>query len=410
MIYGNKDRLAQRLEELSRFGGTSHGMNRFAYTKEEKAAQDYLKQLFATIGLEVQEDAVGNIFARYPGSDPTLKPIVSGSHIDTVRDGGKYDGALGVLSILEVIESLRENNVTLNHPLDLFISKDEEGTRFSSTLFGSNAMIGTITAVDLDKQDADGISVRQAMTDAGYDPDQFSAAALEPGSIAAYLEVHIEQAKVLESSQIPIGIVTGIAGPLWLSVTVKGEAGHAGATPMRIRHDPMIAAAKLILETNQIVQKFPDTVATTGKIKVSPGSINVMPAEVAYTIDLRDVNMDHRHQAEANIRVATEEIMNESGVTIEFTDLARVDSVPCDDDIMTIIEESAQSLGLSSLRMPSGAGHDAMLIKELGPFGMIFVPSVNGYSHRQDEYTTLTDCINGVNVLGETILRLDKLL
>lgn len=410
MIYGNKDRLAKRLEELSRFGGSSHGMNRFAYTSEEKEAQDYLKQLFAEIGLEVREDSVGNIFARYPGSDPTLKPIVSGSHIDTVRDGGKYDGALGVLSILEVIESLRENGITLDHPLDLFISKDEEGTRFSSTLFGSNAMIGNITAVDLEKQDTDGISVRQAMITAGYDPDQFGAAKLEPGSIAAYLEVHIEQAKVLETSQIPIGIVTGIAGPLWLSVTVKGEAGHAGATPMRIRHDPMVAAARLILETDQIVRQFPDTVATTGKIKVSPGSTNVIPAEVVYTIDLRDVTMEHRNLAEANIRTAAEQVMAEYGVSIEFSDLARVDSVPCDENIMDIIEESAKSLGLASLRMPSGAGHDAMHIKELGPFGMIFVPSVNGYSHRPDEYTSLTDCINGVNVLAETILRLDKLL
>lgn len=410
MIQGNKERLAQRIDELARFGGSDQGMNRFAYTAEEKNAQDYLKKIFAKLELTVREDAMGNIFARYQGSDPALKPIISGSHIDTVRNGGKYDGALGVLSILEVIECLKENGIKLRHPLDLFISKDEEGTRFAATLFGTAAMIGKLTPADFERRDADGVSIREAMQKAGYDPDQFKTAAMEPGSIAAYLEVHIEQGKVLESSQIPIGIVTGIAGPLWLSVTVKGEAGHAGATPMRIRHDPMIAAARLILETDRIVRQFQDTVATTGQMKLIPGSTNVIPSEVIYTIDLRDVNMEHRDQAEEKIKAAARHVMNEYGVTIEFSDLARIDSVPCDENIMAIIEESATSLELPSLQMPSGAGHDAMHIKELGPFGMIFVPSVHGHSHRPDEYTAIEDCINGVNVLGETILKLDELL
>lgn len=410
MIKGNRMRLAQRLEELAQFGGSDHGMNRFAYTPEEKSAQDYLKAIFQKLELEIREDPVGNIFARLPGSDPDLKPLVSGSHIDTVRNGGKYDGALGVLASLEVIECFKEIGITLRHPLDLFISKDEEGTRFSSTLFGSGAMIGKITQSDLDRTDADGISVRTAMKKAGYEPDRLAAAKLEAGSLAAYLELHIEQAKVLESAGIPIGIVTGIAGPLWLSVTVKGEAGHAGATPMRIRHDPMMAAARLLLETDAIVREFPDTVATTGQLKVSPGSTNVIPSEVFYTIDLRDVDMAHRNEAEKNIKAAARRLMDEYGVTIEISDMGRVDSVPCEESIMAVIEQSAAALGLSSLCMPSGAGHDAMYLRELGPFGMIFVPSVKGYSHRADEYTAIEDCLNGVNVLAETIQRLDGLL
>ena len=410
MIKGNKERLERRIAELSKFGGSEQGMNRFPYTPEEKEAQDYLKSIFKELDLEVREDAVGNIFVRLEGTESGLKPIVSGSHIDTVRNGGKYDGALGVLSALEVIEVLKENKIQLRHPLDLFISKDEEGARFSSTLFGTAAMIGKLSEADFDKVDNDGISVREAMVKAGYDPNRYKEAIMEKGSIAAYLEVHIEQAKVLETTGIPIGIVTGIAGPLWLKVTIKGEAGHAGATPMRIRHDPMTAAARLLLETDQIVRRYPDTVATTGQMKVSPGSTNVIPSDVVYTIDLRDVNMDHRNQAEAEIRKAAEGFEAEYGVSIEIMDLGRVDSVPCQENIMALLEESAASLGLKSLRMPSGAGHDAMYVKELGPFGMIFVPSVKGYSHRADEYTPIEDCINGVNVLGETILRLDQVL
>lgn len=410
MIKANKARLARRIDELARFGGSDQGMNRFAYTPEEKAAQDYLKEIFRDLGLTFREDAVGNIFARYEGTVPGLKPIVSGSHIDTVRNGGKYDGALGVLSILEVIETFRENDIHLKHPLDLFISKDEEGTRFTTTLFGTAAMIGKLTGKDLLRTDNAGITIRDAMQAAGYDPDQLEAARALPGSIAAYLEVHIEQGRVLENAGIPIGVVTGIAGPLWLSVTVRGEAGHAGATPMRIRHDPMIAAAELILRTDGIVRQYKDTVATTGQLKVLPGSTNVIPAEVTYTIDLRDVNMADRDDAEAKIRDAAGAVMTKYGVTVELSDLGRVDSVPCDPAIMSVIEESAKDLGLPSLRMPSGAGHDAMYIRELGPFGMIFVPSVNGYSHRADEYTPLEDCLNGVKVLAETILRLDDRL
>lgn len=409
MLKINKDRLARRIEELSAFGGSELGMNRLVYTKEEEAALNYLKGIFHELGLSVRVDAVGNLFARYEGLDPILKPIVSGSHIDSVRNGGKYDGNLGVLAALEVIQRLHEEGLRLKHPLELFISKDEEGTRYGSTMFGTAAMIGEVTHEDLDsRMDADGISLREAIQKAGYAPEELASAVVQPGSLAAYIELHIEQAVVLESEALPIGIVTGIAGPCWISVTIKGVAGHAGATPMRIRHDPMVAASRLIAETDRIARQYQDTVATTGLVKVDPGTTNVIPREVYYTIDLRDVNMDHRNLAEKQIRDYAKNLESELGVTIEFGDLVRVDSVPCNPDIMDLIEGASQELGLKSLRMPSGACHDAMHFGGICPFGMIFVPSVRGYSHRADEYTSPEDCANGADVLLQTILKLDE--
>lgn len=410
MLMADPNRLMQRLDELAQFGGSSSGMNRFAYTAEEQAALKYLKKLFADLDLTVREDPVGNVFARYEGSEPDLKPLVTGSHIDTVRNGGRYDGALGVLAALEAIQVLKEHNVRLRHPVDLFISKDEEGTRFNATLFGTAALTGRLREQDLAKEDEAGVSVAQAMAALGYDPEAYTEAELEPGELAAYLELHIEQGRILETDQVPIGIVTGIAGPLWLKVRIRGEAGHAGATPMRIRKDPMIAAARLILETDRIVRQFPAVVATTGQMTLRPGSTNVIPAEVEYTIDLRDVDQNQRDQAEDLIRQAAAAIQAETGVTIEFHDLVRVEPVPSDPKIMTVLEEAAASLSLGSQRMPSGAGHDAMYLGQLCPFGMIFVPSKDGYSHRPDEYTAPQDCVNGVNTLIQALLRLDELL
>ncbi len=410
MLTINTDRLGQRLEELAQFGGSPLGMNRYAYTREEDEALDYLKGIFRELGMTVTVDPVGNLSARYEGTDPALKPIVSGSHIDSVRNGGRYDGNLGVLGALEAIQRLHETGTRLRHPFVLFISKDEEGTRWASTMFGTEAMLGPLHPEILDRVDAEGISLRQAMTDSGYDPEGIFHAKVEPGTYAGYVELHIEQARVLETVKQPIGIVTGIAGPLWMSVRITGQAGHAGATPMRIRKDPMQAAARLIVEADRIARQFQDTVATTGTMNVKPGSTNVIPAEVQYTIDLRDVSMADRTSAEEQIKAAARALEAEMGVEITFTDKVRTPSVLCDPAFMDVIEAAAAQLNLSSLRMPSGACHDAMHMGSICPFGMIFVPSINGYSHRADEYTPLEDCVNGVNVLLQTILKLDETL
>lgn len=407
MIKGNQNRLDRTIQELARFGRTDGGMNRFAYTEAEREAIIWLKAEFEALDLIVREDAVGNIFARYEGTESDLKPIMAGSHIDTVRNGGKYDGALGVLSMLEVLRCFKKEGIRLRHPLDLVICKGEEGTRFGITLLGSSAMTGGLTEEDLLKTDSEGISFQRAMTHHGYDPTAIPSAVLKPGSIAAYLELHIEQAKVLETEELPIGIVTGIAGPLWLEVTVEGEAGHAGATPMRIRHDPLPAAAELLLETERIAKQFQDTVATTGQIKARPGSTNVIPASVTLTIDLRDVDIKDRDAAESEIKDTALRISRERGVTIKIRDLARIAPVTCSETIMTVLEEAAADLSLGHRRMPSGAGHDAMNLARICPVGMLFVPSRNGWSHRPDEYTSPEDSIAGTNVLLQALRLLD---
>ncbi|GGF97470.1 Zn-dependent hydrolase [Paenibacillus abyssi] len=404
MIQG--ERLWHRLMELGEIGKQdSGGVTRLSFTPEDRNAKALTASYMKEAGLEVREDAVGNLIGRKEGSNPQLAPIIIGSHIDTVYDGGRFDGALGVLSGIEVLQSIGDNGIILQRSVEVVAFTDEEGARFGFGMIGSRAMAGTLKASDLAHCDQEGVSIQEAMLQDGLNPAELKKAA--SSAIHAYLELHIEQGKVLESQGKQVGIVTGISGPLWMKVTLEGEAGHAGATPMRLRRDPLAVAAALMVEIEQIASSYPGTVATVGKLQVYPGGINIIPSKVEFSIDLRDIDAVIRDQAEVRIRKAIQTTCEAREISWDVEDYQRVPPTPCSEDLQAVITEACIPSGVDPVYLPSGAGHDAMQFREVCPIGMIFVRSREGISHSPSEWSTQEDCEKGTELLYHTLLLLD---
>jgi allantoate deiminase len=401
----NQARLYKRLDELSEIGRTKDdGVTRFSYTKEEAAANELVKSFMKEAGLIVEYDAVGNLIGTRIGK-PGYPTILLGSHIDTVPNGGKYDGALGVISAIEVLHSMKEQNIILNHTIKVYSFKDEEGSRFGLGMIGSCAVAGTLTTQMLEKKDADGISVKQAMQTAGYDPDLIYKAQLT--NVKLYLELHIEQGKILESQNTGVGIVSGIAGPLWLKVKLRGLSEHAGATPMDQRNDSLVGASLMISEIETITKKYPEAVATVGFIQVLPNGTNVIPGHTEFTIDLRHVNESIRNELEMDMRQMIGHIALSRGLTYEIEELQRVAPSPCSKEIQQAIGSSIREEGIPVITLPSGAGHDGMQFKNLWPIGMIFARSRNGLSHNPEEFTSEEDIYLATKIFYKTLQKLD---
>ena len=331
-----------------------------------------------------------------------------GSHIDTVPHGGKFDGALGVLAAIEVVHSLKDQGIQLTSPLKIVSFKDEEGTRFGFGLLGSRAMAGILKKEELEGRDDQGISLKEAMIENGYDPEKIGEAKVN--QVAAYLELHIEQGKVLENEHVPVGIVTGIAGPSWKEITVRGLSEHAGATPMPIRQDALVAASEMILNIEQIALKYKDAVATVGKLQVKPNGVNVIPGEVTFSLDVRDLDNERCAKIVTEISEMIQEVSEKRGVQSEITGLQTVSSVQADAGIQAIIKEAIVSKGIKPISLVSGAGHDAMNFASLCPMGMIFVRSKDGISHNPLEFSSMDDCAIATDVLYDTLVRLDQSL
>ncbi|MFD6443219.1 Zn-dependent hydrolase, partial [Peribacillus sp. NPDC060186] len=296
--------------------------------------------------------------------------------------------------------------INLKHPVKIVAFKDEEGTRFGFGMIGSRAVAGTLTSNDLKKVDHQGISIEQAMTDYGLEKHPLQSAKIE--NVKYYLEVHIEQGKVLESKEAAVGNVTGIAGPLWLQFHLTGLSEHAGATPMNQRQDALVGASLIIAEVERITKKYPSSVATVGKLSVKPNGVNVIPGEVVWTIDIRDIDDKIRDHVEHEIRQFAEEIANKRKLRLEISELQRVAPVRCDENIQDVIKETIQDLGEPVVSLPSGAGHDAMQFKNRFPIGMIFVRSKDGISHNPREFSSEQDIEKAAKVLLLTLLKLDK--
>ncbi len=408
-----EERLWDHLMSLAKIGASkdpAEGITRLALTKEDDDAKALVAKFMEAAGLTVREDQVGNLIGQRPGKYPDQPGIMIGSHIDTVFQGGKFDGALGVLAGVEVAHTLQEENHQLNRNLEVVAFTDEEGARFSTGMLGSRAMTGKLEKDLLEKQDKEGIFYRTAMEEKGYEPEKIHEVKRKKGSIAAYLELHIEQAVQLERRKVPVGIVTGIAGPRWHRFTVRGESGHAGSTPMNMRRDPMSASIRLIQEIEYIVSKRRNTVGTVGQIKANPGGINIIPKEVIFTLDLRDSIDGERMAAENEIKEKATQLEREFGVEIETELLHNLDPVLCDEQIVDTAEASAKELGIDSLRMVSGAAHDAMNMASITSIGMLFIPSYKGLSHRPDEWSDKKDCGKGGKVLYQTVKNLDRKL
>ena len=402
----NGPRIIQNLNALGEFGKNPQGgVSRVAYSEADRQGREYVMTLMRTAKLEVTIDLAGNIIGRRPGSVPTLPPLLFGSHIDTVPEGGNYDGVVGSLGAIEVAQTLAEQNLTTRHPLELIIFQNEEGG-----LIGSRALDGELTERELDLVSRSGKTIREGTKFIGGDPTRLAEVRRKRGDIAAYLELHIEQGGTLDSEKINIGIVEGIVGINWWDVTVEGFANHAGTTPMNQRQDALLAAAKFIEAVNRAVTSVPGRqVGTVGRIQALPGAPNVIPGKVVLSLELRDLDASKIKTLYEKIHAEAQQIARASSTKFEFKEINVNVPAPTDPRIRKVIADSASELGLTTRLMPSGAGHDAQDMALLGPVGMIFVPSVGGISHSPREFSHPADIANSANVLLHTLLKLDQL-
>ncbi|NVN17200.1 hydantoinase/carbamoylase family amidase [Muricauda sp. HICW] len=404
----DQDRLEKRIFDLAEFGIQPNGeTERVAFSDADIEGRNWVIKTLKDYGMTVTVDPAGNIIGKRNGNDPSLKPIAFGSHIDRVPNGGNYDGCVGSMAALEVIETLNENNITTNHPLEVIIFPNEEGG-----VMGSRAMAGNLGKSALGVVNSTGYSMGEGIMRMGGDTTKLKEAKRDKGSLAAFLELHIEQGGKLEKEGLNIGVVEGIVGLNWWDVVFTGSANHAGTTPMNARQDALLTAAKYIVAVNEITNSFEGTqVGTVGRIKAEPGAPNVIPGKVTASLEIRDLSLEVIQKVYQAIKKKTEQIAKESNVTVEFLPLdTTAEPALTDTAIQNEIESSAKALGLSYKYMPSGAGHDAQDISRFAPVGMIFVPSKGGISHSPKEFTSAEDMANGANVLLQTILALDKKL
>ncbi|QCX01496.1 Zn-dependent hydrolase [Aggregatimonas sangjinii] len=404
----NQDRLENRILELAQFGLQENGeTERVAFSDADVAAQQWVVQTLKDLGLQVHIDFAGNVVGMRKGTDATLKPIAFGSHIDRVPNGGNYDGCVGSMASLEVLEVLNEHNIKTKHPLEVLIFSNEEGG-----VMGSRALAGHLGKDALKVTNSTGFTMGEGIMRLGGDTTRIAEVARKKGDLAAFLELHIEQGGILEKENLDIGIVEGIVGLKWWDVEFTGFANHAGTTPMNARQDALLAAAKFIVAVNDITNSFEGAqVGTVGKIKAEPGAPNVIPGKVVTSLEIRDLSSEVIEKVYRAIEEKGAQIASASNVQIEFRPLdTTADPAIMDSTIQSEIEASAEKLKLSTKRMPSGAGHDAQDMAMITPTGMIFVPSKGGISHSPKEFTTAEDMANGANVLLHTILALDKKL
>jgi len=406
LVRVNGTRLNTHLTELSQFGRTPEGgTHRVAYSDPDLHAREYAMKLMRQAKLEVSIDAAGNIIGRRGGSDRALKPLMIGSHIDSVPQGGSYDGQVGSISAIEVAQTLADNNLPLKHPLEVVIFQNEEGGTI-----GSAALARGLTEKDLAVVTNSGKTIREGIKLIGGDIDRLPSVVRKKGDIASYLELHIEQGGSLFAEKIDIGVVEGIVGVFWWDVTVEGFANHAGTTPMNQRRDALLAAGKYIDAVNRVVTSIPGRqVGTVGKIQAFPGAYNVVPGKVTTSLGLRDLDAAKVQMLFEKLQAEVRQIESATGTKFDFKQITSSKSAPTDARVRSTIDETARELGLTTKHLPSGAGHDAQEIAELGPIGMIFVPSRDGISHSPREFSKPEDITNGANVLLHSLLKLDAM-
>ncbi|MBD35647.1 MAG: Zn-dependent hydrolase [Actinobacteria bacterium] len=401
----NGDRLIQRIEDLAAIGPyESTGSCRLALTDEDREGRDLVVTWMKDLGLEISIDGIGNVIATRPGNIDG-PPTLTGSHIDTVATGGRYDGNLGVLAGIELIETLIENEIDTQHPVGVGFFTDEEGARFPPDMLGSLVYVGGLSLEEaLEIEAIDGAILGEELTRIGY-RGPAPCPAIPP---RAFIELHIEQGPLLEDEGKTIGVVTGVQGISWTEYLVKGQSNHAGTTPMHLRHDAGYVAARIATEAREVATRMGGRqVATVGRMNLHPDLVNVVAREARLTVDLRNTDETLLVEAENQITECINSLEESEGVTIESRSLARFEPVVFDQQVIEIVSETASDLGLSTTHMPSGAGHDAQMLARVCPTGMIFVPSKDGISHNPNEHTDREDLVAGANVLLQSVLALD---
>lgn len=401
----NGDRLNQRLAELATIGQLpTGGISRVAFSPADLAARKLVQQWMEAAAMTVRVDAAGNLIGRYPGQEDELAAITTGSHIDTVPVAGRYDGCLGVLAGIEVVQTLKEQGLHLRHPIEVIVFTDEE-----STVLGCKAMTGHISKDPDVYRRMDGTSIQTCLAAIGGDWDHIATANREPRDIKAFVELHVEQGGLLDREGLQIGVVTGIVGQYRFGIVVQGKANHAGTTPMTERQDALVAASQVVLAVRQLaLSASEDLVATVGALEVFPNSVNTVPGKVELKIDLRDLSQSRLDAFINDLKLRLAEIATETKTKIDLAELLYIAPTLADDNIMAEITEVCEQMRLSHRKLPSRAGHDAQELGRLTAMGMIFVPSQAGISHSADEYTSPQDCALGAEVLFRTFLRLDR--
>ncbi len=394
------------IEALAVFGQQPEGgLIRPVFSAPWLLAYRQLENWFKEVGLSVRADAIGNLWGRAEGSEGG-PVVVSGSHLDTVKGGGKYDGALGIIAALSAIRFLRENYGEPRRPLEVVALCEEEGSRFSNTFLGSRSIIGELHQADLEEtRDPQGVSVLEAARECGFDPSNLASARRD--DLKVFLELHIEQGRLLDDAGLQVGFVEAITGLQHLRVTFEGRADHAGTTPIALRSDALVSASTAIVELNQLARSLGHpAVATVGWLEVSPGARNIVPAKVEMSIDLRHSNNAIKLQMAEKIRQICLEAGSAQGVKVNIEQETDHPPAPMSPEITAMLTESAAKLGITGMPMISGAGHDSQIMVEKVPTAMLFVPSRNGSSHSSAEFTPLDQIVPGIAVLAETMYKL----
>ncbi len=406
----NSDRLQKDLIELARIGRneTNHGLYRMAFTEADMEAKDWLRKRLEEAGLPSKMDGAGNVWSRIEGKEQGPALLI-GSHLDTVPCAGTLDGSLGVLAGLECLRVIKENGWQPGHPVELVAFSDEEG-RFGGML-GSQALCGQVHPEVLHAKDLNGTSLSDAMKERGLDPMGVLEAQRPASAFKAYLELHIEQGPVLHKKGIPLGVVEEITGLFKWSVVLKGEANHAGTTPMDMRRDAFMGLADFAHELPRILAEngTDRSKATIGKAEILPGAANTVAGWVEFSLDVRDTSPETLQELHESCRRALSAIARRRELMFEFSVLSRIEPVQCDDSIVDILSQSAEKLGLEHLRMPSGAAHDAQIMASLVPVGMVFVPSRDGVSHSPAEWTAWDDIFAGAGLMLEAAKRISRI-
>jgi allantoate deiminase len=405
----NTSRLHQHIHDLSQIGKIGEtGVCRLALSKEDREGVELVKQWMEEAGMEAHIDPFANLIGKLKGRNPAAPVLMLGSHIDSQPYGGRFDGAIGVLGAIEVVQTLVDSGQTPECDIEVVAFCDEEGCRFNKGLFGVRGMTGKLEDNELERMDKSGVTRREALIEFGCDPADFEGYVFQQGRIGTFLELHIEQGPILEALNEPIGIVTGISGPLWLTVEMTGFAGHAGSVPMSMRHDALLGCAKIIVALNELVQQVPDapTVGTVGSLTVFPDSRNIIPEKVSFTIDLRDIDLSRRNALETELLSVIENVSREHGLTYTIREDTNSEPRYCAGWIMQSLREEAGEMGFAPPELMSGPFHDSLAMSHVCDYGMIFVRCLEGISHNPKEYASPDDITLGTELLYRTARRI----
>ncbi|USK31021.1 M20 family metallo-hydrolase [Bacillus sp. CMF21] len=405
----NKARLEERINALAQIGKISEtGVCRLALSPEDKEAVETVKGWMEEAGLTARIDHFGNLIGRLEGRNPEAPVLMIGSHIDSQPYAGRFDGVIGVLGALEAAQTLKELNITPNMPIEIVAFCDEEGCRFNKGLFGVRGILGKLEEGELDRTDKSGITRKEALIEFGCDPEKFKDSEYPSGGISAFIELHIEQGPILEAKDTPVGIVTGISGPLWLTVELEGFAGHAGSVPMHMRQDALVGAAKIVVALNELTSEdvTAPTVGTVGSMKIFPDSRNIIPEKVSFTIDLRDIEIERRDFIENLLRKKIQTISELHGLTYTISEDTNSEPRYCSERIMKIMKNESSHIGLNPIELMSGPFHDSLAMSYECEYGMIFVRCKDGISHNPKEYSTMEDISIGTELLYRTAMKM----